>query len=164
MKKSLEMLVDSAQAETTKLEKLQETVDQLRAVVETPSINTELQATLQGIVSLAEQGKQKIWETKILNGLYFVDMHGRFDSVAIAHSNTFQWIFEDKITDHQQGLRESFRYWLSSGDGIFHVSGKLGSGKSTLIKFLCERPETKLELEKWAGTSPPGREGIVSIG
>jgi hypothetical protein len=46
---------------------------------------------------------------------------------------------------------ESFLSWLSSGNGIFHVSGKPGSGKSTLMKFLCDHPRTQEELQEWAG-------------
>jgi len=41
--------------------------------------------------------------------------------------------------------------WLASGGGIFHISGKLGSGKSTLMKYLCDHPSTKAMLETWAG-------------
>lgn len=44
-----------------------------------------------------------------------------------------------------------FLNWLSDGNGIFHITGKLGSGKSTLMKFLCDHERTKLEFEKWAG-------------
>jgi len=51
-------------------------------------------------------------------------------------------------------LGGSFLRWLSSGDGIFHIAGKLGSGKSTLMKFLCEHPCTIWQLQKWAGMSP----------
>ncbi|RYP42731.1 hypothetical protein DL768_010277 [Monosporascus sp. mg162] len=43
-------------------------------------------------------------------------------------------------------------HWLSSSDGIFHISGKMGSGKSTMMKLLYEHPATKYELERWAGT------------
>lgn len=46
---------------------------------------------------------------------------------------------------------EKFLRWLSSEDGIFHVSGKLGSGKSTLMRFLYEHRGCKAELKKWAG-------------
>jgi hypothetical protein len=46
---------------------------------------------------------------------------------------------------------ESFIHWLSSGNGIYHISGKLGSGKSTLMKFLCEQKRTKEHLKQWAG-------------
>jgi len=44
--------------------------------------------------------------------------------------------------------RELFLHWLSSGNGIFHISGKLGSGKSTLMKFLCDHDRTTAELQK----------------
>lgn len=47
--------------------------------------------------------------------------------------------------------REKWTNWLSSGNGIFHIAGKLGSGKSTLMKFLCSHPQTKVALQKWAG-------------
>ena len=41
--------------------------------------------------------------------------------------------------------------WLSEGEEILHISGKLGSGKSTLIKFLWNHPATDAALRKWAG-------------
>jgi ABC-type glutathione transport system ATPase component len=47
--------------------------------------------------------------------------------------------------------RESLLTWMSSGAGIFHVLGKLGSGKSTLMKYLCDHASTKQLLEQWAG-------------
>jgi hypothetical protein len=59
-----------------------------------------------------------------------------------------QLMTEDTTRRH---ARELFINWLSSGDGIFHISGKLGSGKSTLMKFLHNHRRTKTELKKWAG-------------
>lgn len=47
--------------------------------------------------------------------------------------------------------REKFLDWVSSSDGIFHVTGKLGSGKSTLMKFLSTHSRTEAGLTKWAG-------------
>ena len=44
-----------------------------------------------------------------------------------------------------------FTSWLRDGDGIFHISGKLGSGKSTLMKYLSDHTSTKQLLEEWAG-------------
>lgn len=46
--------------------------------------------------------------------------------------------------------REAFKRWLRSGDGVFHISGKAGSGKSTLIKFLTREKRTRQILEQWA--------------
>jgi hypothetical protein len=82
-------------------------------------------------------------------------MYGRFDAVDKAHYKTFEWIFEDtpKNGDNNRDYspHESFIYWLSSGKGIFHISGKMGSGKSTLVKFLYRHKRVKAELRKWAG-------------
>jgi hypothetical protein len=41
--------------------------------------------------------------------------------------------------------------WLRSGDKIYWIGGKAGSGKFTLMKFLCDHPHTKQELCEWAG-------------
>jgi hypothetical protein len=41
--------------------------------------------------------------------------------------------------------------WLRSGDKIYWIGGKAGSGKFTLMKFLCDHPRTKQELCEWAG-------------
>ncbi|KAK6955772.1 hypothetical protein Daesc_003416 [Daldinia eschscholtzii] len=46
--------------------------------------------------------------------------------------------------------RDSFITWLESGSGVFHVSGKPGSGKSTLMKYLVQHPKTKDHLGIWA--------------
>lgn len=50
----------------------------------------------------------------------------------------------------KEQVRQSFLEWLGSGDGIYHISGKAGSGKSTLVKFLCQNPSLMSELEGWA--------------
>ena len=47
--------------------------------------------------------------------------------------------------------RSSFLTWLRAGGGVFHLSGKAGSGKSTLMKFLCGHERTEEELKVWAG-------------
>jgi hypothetical protein len=43
--------------------------------------------------------------------------------------------------------------WLEWGTGIFHIAGNAGSGKSTLMKYLCDgegRVKCKRHLQKWA--------------
>ncbi|KAJ0323942.1 hypothetical protein COL5a_008058 [Colletotrichum fioriniae] len=47
----------------------------------------------------------------------------------------------------QQGLID----WLSHGGGIFHISGKPGAGKSTLMKYLCQSTAAESYLKDWAG-------------
>ncbi|KAM0553170.1 hypothetical protein ACHAPJ_007457 [Fusarium lateritium] len=106
-------------------------------------------------------------------------MHERYDRVELPHESTFNWLLEEDATTNSSQTteedgeaeatneakneecdecekmkrlsRELFLNWLSSSNGIFHVSGKLGSGKSTLMKLLSIHPETRTELQKWAG-------------
>lgn len=46
--------------------------------------------------------------------------------------------------------RQSFLNWLRTEDGIFYCSGKAGSGKSTLMKFLAQERRTREELSFWS--------------
>lgn len=57
---------------------------------------------------------------------------------------------EDDNDDDRGAAR--FPAWLREGDGIFWVSGKAGAGKSTLIKFVADHPDTRKMLEQWAGS------------
>ncbi|OTB15024.1 hypothetical protein K445DRAFT_12303 [Daldinia sp. EC12] len=75
-----------------------------------------------------------------------------------AHDNlvdTFEWIFREpqRFFEAEPDLRVSFTDWLRDGDGIFHILGKPGAGKSTLMKFIWKHETTKDMLNKWAGTS-----------
>lgn len=47
--------------------------------------------------------------------------------------------------------RDDFIAWLERDHGIFHISGKPGSGKSTLMKHLYQHNRTKSHLRTWAG-------------
>lgn len=47
-------------------------------------------------------------------------------------------------------VRTNFITWLEQGNGIFHISGKPGSGKSTLMKYLTQHPRTMEHLDIWA--------------
>lgn len=44
---------------------------------------------------------------------------------------------------------DSFSNWLRSTDTFYWISGKPGSGKSTLVKFILDHPDTKAFLEVW---------------
>lgn len=65
-------------------------------------------------------------------------MSERYEDIAKAHKETFRWIYEKPELD--------FVKWLQGGEGIFWITGKAGSGKSTLMKFLYEDPRTHANL------------------
>ncbi|KAI2627376.1 hypothetical protein GGS26DRAFT_599295 [Hypomontagnella submonticulosa] len=83
-------------------------------------------------------------------------MEERFDDIKQEHNRTFSWIFNETGLEVQREpdqppLEVCFTKWLRSGSGIFHIEGKAGSGKSTLMKFLCDNPQTTDILRSWAG-------------
>jgi hypothetical protein len=75
----------------------------------------------------------------ILNALTFNGRRQRQAAVSEAYAGTFEWIFQIKFVS-----------WLESSDPIFWISGKPGSGKSTLMKHLVNDPRTTLALQSWS--------------
>lgn len=74
-------------------------------------------------------------EKKFISKLRYDGMHDRGLWVTEAHQETFRWIFE---TDGQERPWTNFCEWLASDQTIYWITGKAGSGKSTLMKFISE--------------------------
>jgi hypothetical protein len=147
----LEQLVESSKPtdreNSRQLVQLQETLDQLRHLIslhQTSAPNIESSVHLQSIPSrldvLIKLGDRAI--STVLNSLKFDSMRVREASVSPAHKKTFEWLFTNESL---------FYSWLSTSSGIFWVSGKPGSGKSTLMKFMFQHSECKKVLQTWAG-------------
>jgi hypothetical protein len=75
----------------------------------------------------------------VLRSLYFADMTFRYQNITYAHRETFAYMF----TNH-------FSKWLQENARFFWLSGKPGSGKSTLMKYLLDDERTIRLLQKWA--------------
>ncbi|KAF4465116.1 p-loop containing nucleoside triphosphate hydrolase [Fusarium albosuccineum] len=88
---------------------------------------------------------------RILNAIRFKEISVRYDQVSRAEKDTFGWLVEGDSVPSHYNLEISFRDWLATGTGIFHFSGKPGSGKSTLMKFLAKHSETASQLKLWQG-------------
>ncbi|KAL2116945.1 hypothetical protein VTJ04DRAFT_9113 [Mycothermus thermophilus] len=101
------------------------------------------------ILGVAEKETQFRAEFAILNMLRFPGMDDRYETVSEAHTKTFQWVFGSPA-DTSIPL-SSFSKWLASDDKVFWVSGKPGSGKSTLMKYIYNHDQTKMRLQTWAG-------------
>ncbi|KAK4942313.1 hypothetical protein LTR10_017920 [Elasticomyces elasticus] len=89
---------------------------------------------------------QKAYE-RLLNSVAFVQMNSRGNSPSVeSHEGTFEHI----LVENGTGDWSCFITWLRTGNGVYWVYGKPGSGKSTLMKFLLEHNATKHELGRWA--------------
>jgi hypothetical protein len=89
-------------------------------------------------------------ERQIIQELSFAGMRHRQLDIKEAFTDTFEWIFSPS---DDQPSPSHFSKWLQEGNGTFWISGKPGSGKSTLMKFIMKDPRTQNLLSQWAGTS-----------
>ncbi|EEU48262.1 uncharacterized protein NECHADRAFT_75653 [Fusarium vanettenii 77-13-4] len=115
----------------------------------------------------------------LLQSLKFENMEERKNQIDENYPRTCHWIFEEpdeesdsesllwgstisyddgyggtsvppcSCSERREILWDSFTDWLGSGDPIYWISGKPGSGKSTLMKFVSSNPKTREFLNKW---------------
>ncbi|KAL5365829.1 hypothetical protein BJX96DRAFT_19966 [Aspergillus floccosus] len=174
IRENMETLITS-QDDSHKVVQLQQQVEELRQSLDKMH-SRDNQNYIQQLLQLSQDSFHALVSQRLIQSLAFDDMYGRFDTIEKAHYNTFKWIFygdtnsessagnSDEITqtivehtyderqdEYRISARDSFLSWLSSDHGIFHICGKLGSGKSTLMKFLCNDARTKEALVQWAG-------------
>lgn len=74
--------------------------------------------------------------------LYSQVFEDRMKQINDAHTHTFTWLYDDSKTGFEQ--------WLREGKGLYWVSGKPGSGKSTLMKYALWHPRTEAALATWS--------------
>lgn len=88
-------------------------------------------------------------EDAILQALHFRAIRHRKDDICRPFAETFEWIFEEGGT--QDRPESGLTQWLSSsGDQLYWISGKAGSGKSTMMKMLCDSAQVRTQLCLWA--------------
>jgi hypothetical protein len=76
-------------------------------------------------------------QRRVLGSLHYAGMEDREERIVDAFGSTFQWIFKDSPNDQRKW--DNFKNWLGSDSQLYWITGKAGSGKSTLIKYICER-------------------------
>lgn len=86
------------------------------------------------------------------------EINRREEAIFKPYQDTFSWIFQKQPTvpgGKHEPLASEFPAWLESGSkSPFWITGKPGSGKSTLMKFIIHSPELEKHLKKWAGHFP----------
>lgn len=103
----------------------------------------DMQRVLDSIQTLSQRATVTETSTEVLKSLQFPMMHDRHSNIHERHQDTFSWIFEANASP--------FKTWLAEGNGAFWISGKAGSGKSTLMKYINNSPDTTDLLQTWAG-------------
>ncbi|KAF2498230.1 hypothetical protein BU16DRAFT_480997, partial [Lophium mytilinum] len=91
------------------------------------------------------------WFVKqVLQKLRFREMPDRQERIVTRHPETYEWIFHE---NSENTPWDSFIDWLKGPSSTYWLSGKPGSGKSTLMKFILKDSRTQ-EMLKSDDVSP----------
>ncbi|CAI4213161.1 unnamed protein product [Parascedosporium putredinis] len=97
---------------------------------------------------------------RILRQLIFDELPRRREQIYRADDETCGWVFDtDKLDpetrgDNRSRASQEIVEWLRGSNGVLHISGKAGSGKSTLVRYIAQQQRTMQELATWAGEKP----------
>ncbi|ETS75351.1 hypothetical protein PFICI_12295 [Pestalotiopsis fici W106-1] len=83
----------------------------------------------------------------LVSVLHVPELSERHEAIEARAMHTFEWIFENDELE--------FTKWLRSGDKLYWIQGKPGSGKSTLMKFIYNDPRTRALLDNWKNSERP---------
>lgn len=86
---------------------------------------------------------------QILSALWVSSISDRHDDIENAHENTFDWILPNQTFLGQQSC--DFSEWIESNNGLYLLSGRAGTGKSTLMKYIAAHPQITEAFQRWAG-------------
>lgn len=92
----------------------------------------------------------------ISKGLYFESISGREAAVSKTFESTYNWIFQRQPRSIKgRSLWDSLPIWLESDSYTpYWITGKPGSGKSTIMKFIAQHHSLALQLSPWAQNMP----------
>lgn len=133
-------------------------------------VSTAIQGTTEAIESVAQDVSKlalivdvqvsKAKREHLLQSLKYPGFNERRNEVREAHPDTFQWVFagdggtSDATESDVSAIKwDSFSNWLKSTDTVYWISGKPGSGKSTMVKYILAKPQievTKQCLNVWS--------------
>ncbi|KAL9027675.1 MAG: hypothetical protein Q9196_003840 [Gyalolechia fulgens] len=100
--------------------------------------------------SHVQSAEKRLARDRMLESLFFPEIVSRQEQVPEAFEGTCHWIF-DTSADQRGRSRpwSNFRDWLENDEDAYWISGKPGSGKSTLMKYIVNADLTLQLLSSW---------------
>ncbi|KAF5585587.1 hypothetical protein FPCIR_8300 [Fusarium pseudocircinatum] len=106
--------------------------------------------TRPSVSEAAVAAKSAIISSRVIGSLWFRWYDDRRVNIKNPHFKTLQWAL-DPPSDYLWW--DDLNTWLQSASGLYWLSGKAGSGKSTLMKYLHQHEKTQTLLQTWANGS-----------
>lgn len=106
--------------------------------------------------------RENMYQLIICHYLRFQEIEERQHTISEAYKKTFEWVFHDpehglpSIAETlSSGNRptihwDNFSEWLRGSNNLYWITGKPGSGKSTLMKFLYYDHRTMALAKQWS--------------
>jgi hypothetical protein len=137
----------SVESETTPCE------NDLIQIKDLAELDLVIQATANtrpSVSKAAVAAKSALISSRVLRSLWFRSYDDRRINIKNHHFKTLQWAL-DPPSDYLQW--DDLNTWLQSASGLYWLSGKAGSGKSTLMKYLHQHEKTHALLRTWVNGS-----------
>ncbi|KAI1170790.1 hypothetical protein F4777DRAFT_567783 [Nemania sp. FL0916] len=92
----------------------------------------------------------------VINSLFLDELRYREGAISETYESTFQWVFQSPSLATDGHPRWSdFAAWLRGPDSdVYWITGKPGSGKSTLMKYITGHSMSQQLLTQWSGVKP----------
>ncbi|KAI1348985.1 hypothetical protein F5Y01DRAFT_194745 [Xylaria sp. FL0043] len=147
----LRHILQSIQSQVAKLENVNSSHTVPR--IQYPGHVMELEKQMQNLCINANDIQK---QQAILDTLSFDSRIVRHQAIPDAHPGTFQWAFStEELNEEERQDEAKLLHWLQEGEGIFWVTGRPGSGKSTFMKHIADSPNTRAALRQWSSPAEP---------
>ncbi|OJD39079.1 small s protein [Diplodia corticola] len=106
------------------------------------------------LLAWIQQSEETAAHQRLLRSLHHPSLATRHAAIPDAQAHTFEWVFSAPPSSPNSSPNPptTFPAWLAHPHPTapFWIAGKPGSGKSTLMKFLHNHPQTAAGLRAWA--------------
>ena len=145
-KEILQLLIEIEAASSTRHDTLIRLQEQLVAGINALS-NSQSPISVPSQSPLDDTRARERAYGAILNSLWYPSISDREDSIRDAYAKTFDWLYHDPKSTGKPW--DSFVDFLQGDTGSYWITGKPGSGKSTLMKYLRNDTRTRQYLGPW---------------
>lgn len=103
------------------------------------------------VTSNEPSSKKLLWnmDRAFRTSLWYPTMEERQQGISHPHKGTLDWVFQDSTAEKTVPW-DDFNHFVAKGCGTYWITGKAGSGKSTLMKYINTNPKLDDALSEWA--------------